>query len=272
MKSARPTGSKITGRGPFLGPFLFGFPQPIRGNLLMASAPILLFDLTVRKVRAKACADADIQPSLTELLMLNFTRPLALVLGLAAFAAPAFAQETAPAAGDGVAPPDGTELSMGQEQSSVVEPYVKGTYGDWKLRCVKAKDGSDPCELYQLLKDPKGNPVSEISMLGLPEGGQAAVGATVIVPLETLLTKQLSLTVDSGKAKVYPFTFCASVGCFARIGFTADEIAAMQKGNKATVSVVPFAAPDQIVSVDISLKGFTDAYNALKAEMPVKKN
>jgi invasion protein IalB len=238
----------------------------------MASAPILLFDLTVRKVRAKACADADIQPSLTELLMLNFTRPLALVLGLAAFAAPAFAQETAPAAGDGVAPPDGTELSMGQEQSSVVEPYVKGTYGDWKLRCVKAKDGSDPCELYQLLKDPKGNPVSEISMLGLPEGGQAAVGATVIVPLETLLTKQLSLTVDSGKAKVYPFTFCASVGCFARIGFTADEIAAMQKGNKATVSVVPFAAPDQIVSVDISLKGFTDAYNALKAEMPVKKN
>ena len=36
--------------------------------------------------------------------------------------------------------------------------------------------------------------------------------------------------------------------------------------------VVPMAAPDQIVSVDISLKGFTEAYNALKAEMPVKKN
>ena len=41
---------------------------------------------------------------------------------------------------------------------------------------------------------------------------------------------------------------------------------------KRQVSVVPMAAPDQIVSVDISLKGFTEAYNALKAEMPVKKN
>lgn len=244
----------------------------IRGKSLTAFSPFMLFDLTLRQVHAKASANADIQQSLTEPLMLNFTRSLALTLALAAFAAPAFSQETAPAAGDGVTPPAGTELSMGEEQSSVTEPYVKGTYGDWKLRCIKAKDGSDPCELYQLLKDGKGNSIAEISMLGLPEGGQAAIGATIIVPLETLLTKQLAIGIDTAKAKVYPFTFCASVGCFSRIGFTAEEIAAMQKGNKATVSVVPMAAPDQIVSVDISLKGFTEAYNALKAEMPVKKN
>lgn len=204
--------------------------------------------------------------------MLNFTRSLALTLALAAFAAPALAQETAPAAGDGTAPPPGSDLSMGQEQASANEPYVKATFGDWKLRCIKAKDGSDPCELYQLLKDSKGNSLAEISMLALPEGGQAAVGATVIVPLETLLTKQLAIGIDTAKAKVYPFSFCASVGCFARIGFTTDEIAALQKGNKATVSVVPWAAQDQVVSVDISLKGFTDAYTALKAETPAKSN
>ena len=204
--------------------------------------------------------------------MLNFTRSLALTLALAAFAAPALAQETAPAAGDGTAHPPGSDLSMGQEQASANEPYVKATFGDWKLRCIKAKDGSDPCELYQLLKDSKGNSLAEISMLALPAGGQAAVGATVIVPLETLLTKQLAIGIDTAKAKVYPFSFCASVGCFARIGFTADEIAALQKGNKATVSVVPWAAQDQVVSVDISLKGFTDAYTALKAETPAKSN
>ena len=148
------------------------------------------------------------------------------------------------------------------------EPYIKSTHGDWQLRCIRASDGSDPCELYQLLKDAKGNSVAEVTMLGLPDGGQAVAGVTIIVPLETLLTKELTIAIDANPAKHYPFTFCAAIGCFARIGLTGDEIATMKKGNKATVSVVPVAAPDKVVSVDISLKGFTDAFTAVLAERP----
>lgn len=192
-------------------------------------------------------------------------RSLAMAIALTGLlAAPVLAQETAPAAA-----PEGTGLSMGEEAApSAAAPYVKSTHGDWQLRCVRAKDGSDPCEIYQLLKDDKGNSVAEVTMVSLPDGQDAAAGATIIVPLETLLPAQLTLAVDGGKAKRYPFTFCAAIGCFSRIGFTGPEVEAMQKGTKATVSVVPIMAPDQVVAVDISLKGFTEAYEAVKAERP----
>lgn len=200
------------------------------------------------------------------------TRSLGLALALIGLlAAPAFAQETAPEAPATDAPavaPEGTGLSMGEDAAQAAAPYVKSTHGDWQLRCVRAQDGSDPCELYQLLKDAKGNSVAEITMVALPDGQEAVAGATIIVPLETLLPQQLTLAIDTAQPKRYPFTFCAVVGCFARIGFTGAEIEGMKKGAKATVSVVPIVAPDQVVSVDISLKGFTEAFEAVKAERP----
>lgn len=197
--------------------------------------------------------------------MFDLPRSFGLAIILAsALSLPTYAQETAQAPAD-AAPADGTGLAMGQEATA---PYVKATYGDWELRCLKSQDGSDPCEIYQLLKDAKGNSVSEITMLALPDGGKAAAGTTIVVPLETLLPRQISIMIDANKPKLYPFSFCTKVGCFSRIGFTADEIESLKKGTKATVSVVPMAAPDQVVSVDISLKGFTDAFEAVKAERP----
>jgi invasion protein IalB len=105
-------------------------------------------------------------------------------------------------------------------------------------------------------------------MFALPEGGQAAAGATVIAPLETLLTANMTLTIDGGKAKIYPFTFCANLGCIARIGFTAEEVAQFKKGAKAVMTIVPAAAPEQKVELDITLKGFTAGYDAVKATTP----
>jgi invasion protein IalB len=207
--------------------------------------------------------------------MSDLIRSLTLTLALsAALSAPALAQETtteqAPAAEAPAEPVPGTELSLGQE-APAPEPYVKATHGDWQLRCLRTEDGSDPCEIYQLLKDDKGNSVAEITMVALPDGEKALAGATVVVPLETLLPPQLKLVIDGGKEKFYPYSFCAPVGCFSRIGFTAEEVEQLKKGAKATVSVVPYVAPDQVVSVDISLKGFTDAFEAVKAERPAPK-
>ena len=211
--------------------------------------------------------------------MFDTLRSLSLMLAITTvLALPALAQETtteapatdAPAADVPTAdvPVTGTELSTGQPAGGPVEPYVKATYGDWQLRCMKTADGSDPCELYQLLKDGKDNSVAEITLLSLPNAKEVVAGATIIVPLETLLPQQLTLAIDGKEAKRYPFTFCAAVGCFSRIGFTAAEIDAMKIGAKATVSVVPIAAPDKVVSVNVSLKGFTEAFEAIKAETP----
>lgn len=203
-----------------------------------------------------------------------FTKHLTLVLALFA-AGPLAAQDTTQ---DSAAPDSaaaGTEQPAAPAAATPAdgpgEPYVAETHGDWQLRCVRAKDGSDPCQLYQLLKDKgSGQPISEISVLALPEGNEAAAGATIITPLETLLTQQLNITVDGGQTKRYPFTFCADVGCVARVGFTKDDLDAFRKGKVAVISVVPVADPSRTVDVEISLAGFTAGFEALKKTMPKK--
>ena len=149
----------------------------------------------------------------------------------------------------------------------VGQPYIRDNFNDWSLRCLKAEEGQpDPCQLYQLLKDADGNAVAEFSTFPLPEGQEAAAGATIVVPLETLLTQQLRLTVDNGEAKVYPFTFCNAAGCVARVGFTTAEVAQLKRGNGAVLRMVPAAAPDQEVLLNISLSGFTAGFDSVNEQ------
>jgi invasion protein IalB len=167
--------------------------------------------------------------------------------------------------------PSLTGLAMGQAESETGEPQVGQTYvaeeiGDWQLRCVKAEDGKDPCQLYQLLLDEEGNSVAEFSIFNLPEGQQAVAGATIVTPLETLLTAELRLAVDAGQARRYPYSFCSQIGCFARVGFTQGEVDAFKRGSAATVTIVPAAAPNETVALGVSLSGFTAGWDALNKD------
>lgn len=185
------------------------------------------------------------------------------IIALMAIAAPAIAQDTTET--DTQAAP---EVSMGQPVDTARQPgqtYVEKVEGDWERKCIAVPEGKgeDPCQMYQLLKDGQGNAVAEVSLGKFPAGGQAVAGATVVVPLETLLTKQLTITVDGGTGKVYPFLFCAQPGCVAKIGFTAAEVEAFKAGSQATVSIVPAAAPDQQVNLAMSLSGFTKSFDEL---------
>ena len=194
----------------------------------------------------------------------------ALTLGLTLLGGSlALAQETTDAPVADAASPEG--LSMGQSPAEGPgSTYVKEAFSDWELRCIRVESGAEPCQLYQLLKDGQGTSVAEIGLFSLPEGGEAAAGATIIVPLETLLTQGLRLGIDAAQPKIYPFTFCSQVGCVARVGFTAEEVDAFRKGNKAVLTIVPAVAPDQTVALDVSLAGFTAGFEAVKATLPAE--
>ena len=126
---------------------------------------------------------------------------------------------------------------------------------------MKTATDTDPCEMYQLLVDDEGGAIAEVSLFRLPEGGDAAAGATIIVPLRTSLRQQMRLKIDDNEARVFPFSFCDSVGCYARIGLTSADVDAFKRGNLATVTIVPIAAPDQTVNVGLSLTGFTASFD-----------
>jgi invasion protein IalB len=184
----------------------------------------------------------------------------ALLAALLSHAGVAMAQETAEQ-------PDTTaedDLALGEPVGPQVgEPYEREVFGDWALRCIKAEEGEqDPCNLYQLLTNEDGVAVAEFNLFPLPEGRRAAAGATVVVPLETLLTEQLTIAVDGQNARIYPITFCNRAGCVARIGFTQAEVDQFKRGSVATVRLVPAVAPDTEVVLDVSLTGFTAGFTA----------
>ncbi len=160
----------------------------------------------------------------------------------------------------------GGELSLGEEVNEgpkVGQRYARAEFNDWLIQCVKTENGNDPCNMFQLLRDTEGNPVAEVVMQPLSGQGQAIAGANVVTPLETLLTAQLSIAVDAGKAKRYPFSFCTKQGCVSRIGLTANDLASYKRGNEAKVVMVPAGAPDKPVQLTMSLAGFTAAYDSL---------
>ncbi|MTH79286.1 invasion associated locus B family protein [Paracoccus aestuariivivens] len=172
--------------------------------------------------------------------------------------APAAAAPAAPAA----AAPAATAEAPTNVEPKVGQAYAKETHGDWTLRCMKTEDGKDPCELYQLLKDQNGAAVAETSIL--PMNGDVKAVITFVSPLETDLQAGLGLQIDSGKVARYPFMLCAQVGCISRVGLTDAELTPMKKGNKATVSLMPFGAPkEQMVKLSLSLSGFTKGLDAL---------
>lgn len=217
--------------------------------------------------------------------MRDLLKSLTCALALGLVAAPVVAQDTtAPAAEPATtttettapaAPTEGTTpvdptISMGTpvaEESNIGQPYTRDTFGDWTLNCVHAPEGQkDPCAMFQKLFDDKGNPVAEVTIFYLiSEKGELAA-ATFATPLDTLLSQQLRLVVDENAEQRYPFTFCNKSGCYSRVGFNADQINSFKRGSKGTVTIVPLAAPDTMVGLNMSLKGFTAAFDALVAD------
>lgn len=139
--------------------------------------------------------------------------------------------------------------------------YLGTVHGDWQMQCLELPDTEDFCQMYQPLTGPDGGTVAEARIFRLPEGGQAVAGGAIIAPLETLLTQRLTMSVDGGAPRRYEFAFCTVEGCVARIGFTQAEVDAFRAGAVADVTIVPAMAPDQVVTVPMSLTGFTAAYD-----------
>ena len=188
-------------------------------------------------------------------------KPLSLTVALlaATLALPLAAQET-----ETTSAAEQAGLSLGEPE--VGSAYVRETFTDWELRCVVSPEGQpDPCQLFQLLLDEGGNPVAEFNLFDVPDEGDLVAGATIVTPLDTLLTGQLRMAVDSGQPRVYPFSFCQPVGCYVRLGLTANDIQSFRAGNQATVAIVPLRAPDQLVPLSVSLSGFTAGFEALVA-------
>jgi invasion protein IalB len=192
---------------------------------------------------------------------------LSSAVALLTLSTPLAAQQSETATGSETPSTNGEQqLDLGQpvgEGPQLGERYSKEKFGDWDLACIKTEAEVDPCSLLQVINDQEGNPIAEFSLFRIEDGGQAVAGATIIVPLETLLPAQITLSVDGAPGKRYNYSFCNPIGCVAQIGLTEGDVDAFKRGASAKLSLRPAPAPDQLIELDMSLKGFTAGYNVV---------
>ncbi len=71
----------------------------------------------------------------------------------------------------------------------------------------------------------------------------------------------MTLQIDGGAPKRYPYAFCNQLGCYSRIGLTEEDVNAFKRGREAVMTIIPALAPDQEVKLTMSLEGFTASYD-----------
>jgi invasion protein IalB len=237
--------------------------QPIRFSLILAGLALAL----AAPVAAQDAAAPTETPAESPAADAPAAAPEAPAAdGPAADAPAAEAPAETPAEGTPAAAPEGAAAApTGQPAQPEVMEIVRDTFGQWQVRC--APDGGD-CFMYQLALDAGDNPVAEVSILKLPEEADAVAGVTVVTPLGTLLTNGVVMQIDSGEARQYPFAWCSQVGCFARFGLDQVAVDVMKRGRGGKITLLSVGAPESPVTLDLSLTGFTDAYNSLEVPVP----
>lgn len=163
--------------------------------------------------------------------------------------------------------PDRSEVEPG-------ETFVAEIFRDWQIRCIRSEgdEAPDRCEMFQLLEEENGNPVAEFRIgATLIEEEGAVANATILTPLDTLLSPGLQIQVDDNEPALVPFAFCRQVGCFVQISLTEENLEIFQNGADATVVLFALTRDElgQIGGLPVptaaSLRGFTAAYEDLLA-------
>lgn len=165
---------------------------------------------------------------------------------------------------DAAAEEPATEAPAATEQPAPAapdQPEIDVTrHGDWEVGCLAQTTN---CEMQQVADDQQGNPVLLVRVLKLPSGSDAQALAILNTPLGTLLPAGLGFQIDSGEEATLPFEWCVQEGCVVRLGLRQPEIDAMKRGRAVRLTVRSIADADNPVELNLSLAGFTAAFDSL---------
>lgn len=152
-------------------------------------------------------------------------------------------------------------------QTNRPKDVLKKKHGDWEVRCL---EGTDACAMSQVGKTGDGKrailiTIQRISGAKTKDGKVIAAAMTSQTPLGILLPYGLRIKIDQDKVVPLPLARCLPAGCVSQAPMLTEAVTKMKKGSKA---VYGFFLEKEIL-VNISLKGFTAAYDSL-SPVPAK--
>lgn len=183
--------------------------------------------------------------------------------------------------------------AQGQQASP---PEVIATHGDWQVQCgefmAQARQGDDAAaggQAEQGKSDQEGaenagndDEATRVRQCGMMQSVRSEerqnVGLTlvlvntqqadrevtmmrILVPVGVFLPTGIALEVDGTAIGRVPFTRCLPQVCMAFAEATPETLEKMRKGTAANFII--YEAPGRGLSLEVSLNGFTAAYNEL---------
>lgn len=150
------------------------------------------------------------------------------------------------------------------EQTQQPATTVKATHEAWQIVCDA--NNPDTCLMTQVGKRGDGQPILRVSLRKTPGAtgpeGQAIAGVMQMeAPLGVLLPAGIALSIDGREIGRSGYKVCNGRACIASEPLAADFVNQFKQGVNAQLTVVGLNGDEE--NVQISLAGFTDAYNGL---------
>jgi invasion protein IalB len=151
--------------------------------------------------------------------------------------------------------------------TAAAQDRTTATYEDWVLQC-EVQSGPPPrkaCDIAQVTQMQGRNvPLSRIAVTH-PEKGQP-IRLTVQVPVNIALGANIRIQAgDADPGLAVPFDRCQPAGCFAEFELKDDTLRKFRAAADAGKLTFK-AANGQPMTIPVSFKGFTRAFDALAKE------
>lgn len=145
---------------------------------------------------------------------------------------------------------------------------LRQTHKDWEVRCI---EGTDTCAMSQIGKTGDGQSALQITIQRISgakteQGAKIHAAMTVQTPLGVLIPYGVRLKIDNDEVVRFSLARCIPGGCVSRAPMLEEAVTKMKKGTKVVFGYFL----DREVLVDVSLSGFTAAYNSLE-EVPAQQ-
>lgn len=152
-----------------------------------------------------------------------------------------------------------------EAQEDPGQTELKASHGAWQIRCAVAD--KNKCFMTQIGNGANGQPLVQVRIqktpnLTGPKGQKIPAVIQIQAPLGVLLTAGLSLEIDGSKPGIAPYKFCTPRHCVVEEPVDDDLVTRMKKGSAAVFAVVSARSGKRSTS-NVSLSGFTAAYNGL---------
>lgn len=154
-----------------------------------------------------------------------------------------------------------TAQESAETQPAQPNVTLSATHGAWEVHCV---EGTEDCTMRQFGDTPDGERALMVAVKRLEgvtnEGQPVPAAMEVLAPLGLLIPYGIRLKVDQGEVTGIPLIRCVQDRCIAQEPLSEQSVSTLKGGATARFG---FVMNDEVL-VDISLNGFTAAYNSLK--------